>query len=286
MKRKREITRFSFMVKDNELVLKVSAVGQRDKIIKCPPQDQNENMDVEHAEEEEDSTCPICMAPYDDQKQIIVFHCGHLFHQSCILSSLTQSMKCPFCRDIPPTASLNNINCIRCKRYIEEDAGDNDISAAKIVMSMKCQHLHISYCQTAHLATLDTEFPPTPEGLDQIRQANIHGCYSLTNNIQDTPRQADIIHQVRFHPGMPRFVELGDNTPDNVSFPPILNIPPPLATGANAVPVRPIRPINRPTIPPPARPAGTGAERRERSPLRQRPRGSRQERSRSGRRRD
>ena len=200
-------------------------------------------------------------------------------------------MKCPFCRDIPPTASLHNINCTRCKRYIEEDAasGDNDISAANIVMSMKCQHLHISHCQTAHLATLDTEFPPTPEGLEQIRQANIHGCHSCANNIQDTPRQADIMHQVRFHPGMPAFVELGDNTPDNVSFPPILTIPPHVATGANAVPIHQAqRPINRPTIPPPPSPAGSGSDRRERSPLRQRPRGARQERSRSrsGRRRN
>ena len=283
LKKKREISRYTFLVRENQLVLRVSAPGKHDRMIKCPSLPQNDdNMEVDNGEE--DSSCPICMATFDDQKKIIIFHCGHVFHEDCMLASLSQSMKCPFCRLIPPTAALTNINCTRCKKYIEDDE-DDDISADNMVMAMKCHHMHLSWCQSAHLTTIDTEYPPTPEGLVRIRNDNVKGCYSCNNDIQDTPRQTDIMHQVRFTPGMPTFVELGDNTPDNVIFPPLPTVPPPVLSGANSVPISQApRSMNRPRSPPPPRPDERRHDRRDRSPLGQGTREGRQERLRGERR--
>lgn len=193
------------------------------------------------------------MAPYDNQKKIIIYFCGHKH---------------------------------RCKLDVEND-NDNTILAADMVLSRKCQHFHLSWCQNTHLATLDTEFPHTLEGLDSIRNSSAKGCYCCHNDIQDTPQQSDLMHEVRFTPNMPAFVELGNNTPDNVSFPPLPTPPPPAASGANAVPIAPVqRTIDRPRSPPPPRPTGTREERRDRSPLRQRNRDDRQERSGGARRRN
>ena len=282
LKRKRDISRYTFLVRENQLVLRVSAPGKQDRIIKCPSLPQNDdNMEVENVEA--DSSCPICMATFDDQKKIIIFHCGHVFHEDCMLAALSQSMKCPFCRVIPPTAALHNINCSRCKRYIEEDT-DNDISADNMVMAMKCHHMHLSWCQSAHLSTIDTEYPPTPEGLVRIRNDNVKGCHSCETDIQDTPRQSDIMHQVRFTPGMPTFVELGDSTPDNVIFPPPPTVPPPVLSGGNSVPISQApRSMNRPRSPPPPRPAEMRPDRRDRSPLGLGARERRQERQRGER---
>lgn len=146
---------------------------------------------------------------------------------------------------------------------------------------MKCHHMHLSWCQSAHLSTIDTEYPPTPEGLVRIRNDNVKGCHSCETDIQDTPRQSDIMHQVRFTPGMPTFVELGDSTPDNVIFPPPPTVPPPVLSGGNSVPISQApRSMNRPRSPPPPRPAEMRPDRRDRSPLGLGARERRQERQR------
>ena len=260
MKRNGTITRFSFFVKRNALCLKVSAPGQSDRVIDCPLEvsANDEQMEVETGNDELDPSCPICLAPYDDTQPISIYTCGHVFHTKCLLSSLSQTLKCPFCRTIPETANLSMINCDRCKEEITADQllENPNINSNNLIMARKCHHFHLGSCQRRHLSSFEEDFPPTPAGLQAIIESEIAGCHSCSSSIQDTPRQSDIMHQVAYTSGMPNFVDLGDNTPNNVDIPtptaPVINnvdIPTPTApvidisssplSGANATPIGP-----------------------------------------------
>lgn len=45
-----------------------------------------------------DKECNICLEDFDEKKKIKSLRCGHLFHKTCILNSLSQKQECPVCR--------------------------------------------------------------------------------------------------------------------------------------------------------------------------------------------
>lgn len=50
-------------------------------------------------DENEDINCPICLEPFDEQKQI-TFLCKHVFHRTCIQAwRNTGASTCPMCRN-------------------------------------------------------------------------------------------------------------------------------------------------------------------------------------------
>ena len=51
--------------------------------------------------------CPICMDPMTIDEEISSFpSCGHRFHKRCINTALLRDRRCPICRAISPTPSL------------------------------------------------------------------------------------------------------------------------------------------------------------------------------------
>ena len=257
MKRDGQITRYFFVLIKNALCIKVSKPGQRDSIIQVPA--EAEDMEVSGQDQEQaGSRCPICLGPFDNITQINVYGCGHTFHSPCLRSSLSQSMKCPTCRTIPPQVQLDQIECTRCRSDILDP--QSICNQDQIVLSRRCGHLHLHDCQMSYIDTLQGNYPQTPEGFNAIRtEENIQGCSSCylgnSTNFQDN----NIIHEVAFEAGMTDYVDLENaRNPSPAPNP----IPQPLLSGANAIPIQAVpRPlpstnqINRPTNSPPPPPS-------------------------------
>lgn len=253
MKRDGQIDRFCFVLAKNKLCLKVSKRGQRDSLIHVPA--ETEDMEVSVPEEDQaGSRCPICLSPFDNNTQINVYACGHTFHTPCLRSSLAQSMKCPTCRSIPHQIQLEIIECIRCRSDILDP--QSLCNQDQIVLSRRCNHLHLHDCQTNYINTLEGSFPATAEGYHNITTAeNIQGCASCFSGVETSFQHNTIIHEVQYQDGMSDYIDLEaatNNTPTH--DPP----PQPPLSGANAIPIAaaPARPINRPVNPPPPPPSG------------------------------
>ena len=261
MKRDGQISRFWFVLIKNELCIKVSKHGQRDSIIHVPV--ESEDMDVSVNEQEQaGSRCPICLCSFDNTTEINVYGCGHTFHRPCLRSSLSLSMKCPTCRTIPPQVQLDQIECTHCRSDILDP--QSTCNREMIVLSRKCNHLHLYDCQITHIDSLDGNFPQTPEGYANIMAAEgIQGCSSCTRgNVTNFPYNS-IIHEVAYQEGMADYVDLeNENGTPN---------PQPPVSGANAIPVqavvRPLQQPVRPTVSPPPPPSPRARNRQ--SPRRQ-----------------
>ena len=261
MKRDGQISRFWFVLIKNELCIKVSKHGQRDSIIHVPA--ESEDMDVSVTEQEQaGSRCPICLCSFDNTTEINVYGCGHTFHRPCLRSSLSLSMKCPTCRTIPPQVQLDQIECTHCRSDILDP--QSTCNREMIVLSRKCNHLHLYDCQITHIDSLEGNFPQTPEGYANIMAAEgIQGCSSCTRgNVTNFPYNS-IIHEVAYQEGMADYVDLeNENGTPN---------PQPPVSGANAIPVqavvRPLQQPVRPTVSPPPPPSPRARNRQ--SPRRQ-----------------
>jgi hypothetical protein len=46
----------------------------------------------------EDSSCAICLSDYENGEQLRFLHCGHHFHDKCIVQWLLNNKTCPFCK--------------------------------------------------------------------------------------------------------------------------------------------------------------------------------------------
>ena len=261
MKRDGQISRFWFVLIKNELCIKVSKHGQRDSIIHVPV--ESEDMDVSVNEQEQaGSRCPICLCSFDNTTEINVYGCGHTFHRPCLRSSLSLSMKCPTCRTIPPQVQLDQIECTHCRSDILDP--QSTCNREMIVLSRKCNHLHLYDCQITHIDSLEGNFPQTPEGYANIMAAEgIQGCSSCTRgNVTNFPYNS-IIHEVAYQEGMADYIDLENErgTPN----------PQPPVSGANAIPVqavvRPLQQPVRPTVSPPPPPSPRARNRQ--SPRRQ-----------------
>ena len=261
MKRDGQIIRYSFVLSRNELCLKVSKQGQRDTIIHVPA--ETEDMDVSPPEQDQaGSRCPICLSPFDATTQINVYSCGHTFHAPCLRSSLAQSMKCPTCRTIPTQIQLEQLECTRCRSDILDP--QSVCTLDQIVLSRRCNHLHLYECQMSYLNTLEGSYPTTPEGFNDIVAAEgIQGCASCYLGDATNFQHNSIIHDVAFQAGMSDYIEL---EPDVNNDQPSDPAPQPPLSGANAIPIRAgPRPINRPDNPPPPPPSSPGRRNRQRT---------------------
>lgn len=64
--------------------------------------------ETEQKQEQEDSTCAICMELTSKTKNVSVTECGHRFCTSCLLKSLQTKNTCPMCRaEIEPARKPN-----------------------------------------------------------------------------------------------------------------------------------------------------------------------------------
>ena len=215
MKNNGEITKYVFVVIREALCLRVSKRGQSDSLIHVPAQAEDMDQTEQESDDQAGTRCPICIAPFNNINPIAVYACGHTFHESCLKSSLTQSMKCPTCRAIPPNINSDRIECLRC--ITDGTEGDT------IVMSRRCNHLHFSTCQRSHLSTLDAEYPPSIEGYNNIISArDIMGCHACLMQTPMDFETSTIIHFVAYESGMTDYIDLGTNDI------PVLPIPVPL----------------------------------------------------------
>lgn len=48
--------------------------------------------------QEEDQSCVICLAEYENGEQVTVLPCNHTFHRGCISTWLHSDPRCPLCR--------------------------------------------------------------------------------------------------------------------------------------------------------------------------------------------
>ncbi|KAF7263121.1 hypothetical protein GWI33_003594, partial [Rhynchophorus ferrugineus] len=65
-------------------------------------------------DEEEVSSCVICLECYKRLQKLIIFPCGHRFHKACGERWLKTNTTCPVCRDDVVTHMIRNI---RAKMY-------------------------------------------------------------------------------------------------------------------------------------------------------------------------
>ena len=188
------------------------------------------------------------IAPFSNTNPIAAYACGHTFHEDCLRSSLTQSMKCPTCRAAPVDINLRQIECSRCTE--SSNGSDEDL----IMLTRRCNHLHFGPCQRSHLSTLNEEYPPSIEGYNAIISArDIMGCHAC---VMQTPMTFDIstiIHPVAFEQGMTDYIDLGTNgipppvlpnpvplmapSPPAVVPPPSASGHPPRLSGSNNIPI-------------------------------------------------
>ena len=64
--------------------------------------------------DKKDNNCSICLLKYEDEDDIIVLKCTHIFHKECVNEWLkNNSNKCPVCREVVSEGTpdyLQNIN--------------------------------------------------------------------------------------------------------------------------------------------------------------------------------
>lgn len=47
----------------------------------------------------QDNECPICIAEYISEDELVTLNCKHLFHVKCIDDWLKKQPRCPCCRE-------------------------------------------------------------------------------------------------------------------------------------------------------------------------------------------
>ncbi|XP_031556549.1 E3 ubiquitin-protein ligase RNF181-like [Actinia tenebrosa] len=56
-----------------------------------------------HLKDDSTSSCPICLAEYEENEKVKQMPCEHMFHSGCILPWLEKTNSCPVCRYELPT---------------------------------------------------------------------------------------------------------------------------------------------------------------------------------------
>ena len=211
MKRRGEISRYQFVIKQGNLWMKVSKQGQASRLIQAPPDNQQEEVPMEI---QPDSTCSICMLEYDEEAKQAVYACGHLFHLQCLVTALNVSLKCPVCRTIPSAVQNLVADCNTCQEYtrneeIEEIVGNN------WTLSQKCGHIHHQRCTELYLVTRDCPFPPGPGDLEIIdRNPSMKGCNTCQIGQPRNPQAKDLLmYEVSPTRDPPEYIDLGQNLP-------------------------------------------------------------------------
>ena len=56
-----------------------------------------------------DAVCVICLGSYKEGQKLFLLNCGHVYHESCILTWLDDEKCCPVCRNIMTGSDLDFI---------------------------------------------------------------------------------------------------------------------------------------------------------------------------------
>ena len=252
MKSRGEIGRFSFLVRNDLLCVRLSKRGQRDVILpfRQPAPDQMETDDNEK--------CSICLLGFDNG-DLRSMRCGHLFHHLCIKTSLGKSLECPTCKVSQPLTEEMR----KCQRCSNDTNVHND--RVRYILARKCGHIHSANCQAVHLLSLPDQFPLSPASVIPLLESPHPGCHSCSTGNQSPDLESSFLTPVQYYPGIREFNNPDDPqqptpaSPSQEETPPTVpqSRPPPLfsgLTGSNTAPLgqRNRRRANAPRSLPPA----------------------------------
>ena len=211
MKKEGTCKRYYFVIQNDEIVMRVHKPGTSDKTIHAPQAtaqvDRGENMEIGSP-----TSCSICGDPYNSATQLAIYWCGHSFHEICLSATIEgHGLKCPICREIPPTPSTNDIDCEQC---LTLSYNGLPIDQESLCISSKCHHLHSIHCQNRFLASRQVDLPTTKESAEIMRlNYQFKGCYECSQGSQQVSRLKDLMYLVKFTENFPEYVDLGMNPP-------------------------------------------------------------------------
>ena len=99
----------------------------------------------------EDTVCSICLDGMNADSDAWRLTCGHRFHTACIVKALRRSSKCPYCRDDPEKASLD-----------DEDDDVFDIAAMLPALLGLGRPLPLSFFSGSDFLGMPVPLPPCP----------------------------------------------------------------------------------------------------------------------------
>ena len=212
LKRNDQISRFRYIIKNDKLAIKVSKAQCRDWVIEDenipPPIPMDTNVSPGHR-------CPICLSSFSAERPLSMQECGHIMHTNCIKSSLCQGIQCPVCRS-HPIINGTELNCEYCKNIIEDGTMEG-----KVILSRKCNHLHLDICQRGHLDSLPASYDFTIEDMEALVESNNPGCRECITNPHNRQinQESRILHPVAYTEGMSDYVDM-THLRDTTSPPP------------------------------------------------------------------
>ena len=223
LKRNEQISRFKYIIKNGKLAIKVSKAQCRDWVIEDENIPASIPMDTNVAP---GHRCPICLSSFSEDRPLSMQECGHIMHTNCIKSSLSQGIQCPVCRS-HPIINGTELNCMYCKNIMED--GDME---GKVILTRKCNHLHLDICQRGHLDSLPATYDYTIVAMEALIESNNPGCRECITNPhnREINQESRILHPVAYSQGMSDYADtthLRDTTSPPSDSPP--DIPGPSA---------------------------------------------------------
>ena len=206
MKRNGLIDSYSFVVQGEKLRLKIRKRGSRDRIINTDPveADAEQGQEEEAMEVANPPTCPLCIQPYMDSTNAI-FHCGHVFHLSCLRVSMENDIRCPICRTPPGIEISQETLCNRC---------DHSAGIENMIISSKCGHLHTMQCHHSYLEEREVPIPVTVEAAEAMKEnRQFQGCRSCSMGLPRRQMADEVMFLLRPNPEMPEFISIQGSRP-------------------------------------------------------------------------
>ena len=200
LKRANKINRFRYVIHENQLKIRISKPGSPDTLLTAPESPLEASMDIEAPPGQR---CPICLLHYNNGDGLCMYFCGHTFHATCIQAAQNaQGLHCPSCRQYPPPATLNNLDCSRCLSIIEQEPGVH--SQEDLRLSSRCNHLHLEACMSNYISTL----PPNSTTHPGCVACTIGEAASGPGESRNMRIFSDqIMSTVDYRPGFPDFIE-------------------------------------------------------------------------------
>ena len=224
-----EISRFSYLIRQDVLCVRMSKPGHRDVILPYSPQAPDE------APMETDTTpdrCSVCLLGFEDG-ELSALMCGHLFHRMCIRTNLSKTVACPTCKQTTPPISDGMIMCERCT----QERNDPDNEPSSLILTRKCFHLHTTECESNHLRSLPTAYPLTPASIPTLIASPHPGCHTCANTEHHPSMETSFLIPIQYYPGIKEYINPSDLTPPADAHPrprPLFSV---VLTGPNADPI-------------------------------------------------
>ena len=71
--------------------------------------EQNGNADAEH---QHDITRSICLCEYEEEDEVTMLPCNHVYHEACVKEWTGQSQRCPLCNhDLMSMSAMQDSTC-------------------------------------------------------------------------------------------------------------------------------------------------------------------------------